>query len=226
MSKIRLAAFFFVLGITAILLQSWMQQALLIQGFSWVLTYFFPWFLVLLFSFLAALQMFGLLKSHVRFWLPIVSFLVLPSLFFAMNPIYEGDFNKSGKPKDWIENQILMDVMNLDSNFEGLVCVASPSCPFCVEAVQTKIYHVYKRGKVDALVYLGRGDTDVANQFRVNADAPEIPIVLNSAPDDGLDIDEKVIPVFLYIRDGKIIHLWRNEQLGFPALDWIESGLH
>jgi hypothetical protein len=52
-----------------------------------------------------------------------------------------------------------------------------------------------------------------------------MPIVLNSNPEGGLDIDEDVIPVFIFIRDAKIVHLWRNEQLGFPALDWIESGL-
>lgn len=225
MTKVQSIALYVILGVLIFLGKPWLQQTFINQGFSWVLSYLFPWVLVLLFSFLIAKNVFGLFKSNVRFWLPPLVFLILPALFFSMFPIYEGDFNQSGKPKDLSENQILSDVLSVKPDFEGLVCVASPNCPFCIEAVQTKIYHVFQRAKIDALVYLGFGDEDTVNKFRLNADAPEMPIVLNSNPEGGLDIDEDVIPVFIFIRDAKIVHLWRNEQLGFPALDWIESGL-
>lgn len=225
MNKFLSTLVFFLLGIATMLTNNWMQNALLTQGFSWVLSYLFPWFLILLFSLASSRSLFVSLKGKLRIWLPMVAFILLPGLFFAMNPIYEGDFNKSGKPKALTENQILSDVLRFDPDFDGLVCVASPNCPYCVEAVKTKIYRIFQRAKIDALVYLGIGDEQVAAVFREKAQAPEIPVVLNTAPDDGLDIDENVIPVFLYIRKGEIVHLWRNEQLGFPALDWIEAGL-
>lgn len=152
-----------------------------------------------------------------------VVFLLHLVIHFSLNPIYEGDFNKMGQTKSLVNNQILTDVLKLDSNFEGLVCVASVNCPYCIEAIRNKVNLVYERGKVNALVYLGAGDAELLRVFRVNTDAPNIPIVINSNLDGVIDIDEKAIPVFLYVKNKKIIHLWRNEQLGFPALDWIEN---
>lgn len=214
-----------MLGVLVIFGFEILQKWSIGTGFSWVFAYLLQWIIILLVSFLLARSLFKNLNSHFRIWLPILAFLILPGAFFAVNPVYQGDFNKRGLEKDISENQILTDVFNAYPDFTGFVCVASPSCPYCVEAVRTKIKFIHKREKIQTLVYLGAGDESIANQFKDLADAPDVNVVLNSNPESGIQLGESVIPVFIFIRDGKIVHLWRNEQLGYPALDWIESGL-
>jgi hypothetical protein len=172
-----------------------------------------------------ARELFNALKIKFKLVLAVFVFLISSGIYFAASPIYEGDFNKTGKSQNIRDNQILNDVLNYKPSFEGVVCVASPHCKFCIEAVKTKMNVLFHRNQIDVLVYLGFGDDKILGDFRVNTEAQEIPIVINSRPDLGLTIDEAVIPVFLFIRGGKIVHLWRNEQLGYPALDWMESKL-
>ena len=225
MKKALLSFVFFSTGLAGALTHANLFDWVISIGWSWTFAFALPWIVVVVFSGLFAFQLRKTLKNHFRIWVPLLSFLILPGLHFALNPIYEGDLNKFGKEKNWRENQILEDVLAFDSNFEGLVCVASPNCPYCVEAVQTKINAIHQRGHTDAIVYLGSGDEQWIPFFRDKTQAREVPIILNSHPEDGIDIDENVIPVFLYIKNQTVVHLWRNEQLGFRALDWIEKQL-
>lgn len=216
---------FFALGLVIAVLHGFVFNLALRMGFSWVVAYLTPWIVVVLSSIAAAYIVFKRTNQLRRLWLPVVVFAVIPAFHFVLNPVYQGDFNKIGREIELEENLILGDVLNFNSDFDGIVCVASPSCQYCIEAVRTKIRHLHQRGKIDVLVFLGFGNDTILNQFRVDANAFELPIVLNSNPALGIDIDESVIPVFMYIREQKIIHIWRNDQLGFPALDWIENKL-
>ncbi len=194
-------------------------------GLSWTLAYLFGWILVLLFSAATAYVCRKNILGHTRIWVPILAFAIPLAGYFATNPIYQGDFNKTGKVKDISENAILADVLATTPDFNGLVCVASPNCPYCLEAVQTRIQVLSKRNRIDVAVYLGFGDENTVAEFKERTDSKHVPFILNSEPDTGIDIDEPVIPIFLFIKDKKIVHLWRNDEMGYPALDWIEGGL-
>ena len=194
-------------------------------GLPWSFVYIQLWLVMLLFSVYTAILCWKILKGHTRIWVPILAFVIPLASYFAAAPIYRGDFNKSGVNQDITDNGILADVLTYKPDFDGVVCVASPHCPFCVEAVKDKMNLVFKRNKIDVLVYLAFGDDIMMQDFRKRAEAVTIPIIVNSNPNSGLDIDENVIPVFLFIKNNKIVHLWRNDQLGYPALDWMEGGL-
>ncbi len=192
----------------------------------WTVHYISIWIMVALFALLAAVQCWKTLRGHPRFWVTFLAFTIPLGAYFASNPIYQGDFNKLGVHVNYDhDNAILQDVLSYKSDFEGLVCVASPSCPFCIEAVRDKIQVLHKRGKVDIVVYLPNDDGTNFKNFRALSQAQDVPIIGNSRPEMGFDIEENVIPVFLYIKDNTVIHVWRNDQLGYPALDWIESRL-
>jgi hypothetical protein len=225
MKKNLFSAFFFALGLITAVFHGFVFNVALSIGLSWTFAYVLPWIIVVLTSFAAAYGVYTSFKNRSKIWLPIVLFAVNPATHFVFNPVYEGDFKKNGREVNLKENLILSDVLRHKADFEGLVCVASPSCPYCIEAVKMKIRHLYQRGKIDILVFLGFGNDDIVKQFRVDTDAHELPIIINSNPALGIDIEESVIPVFIYIREQKIIHIWRNDQLGFPALDWIENRL-
>jgi hypothetical protein len=194
-------------------------------GLPWTVLSILIWILILLLAAITAIHAFKILQGHSKFWVPILAFTIPLGSYFAANPIYEGDYNKLGTSKDIAENDILKDILGFKSDFNGLVCVASPHCPYCLEAVREKVQMLHKRNKIDVLVYMAFGDEKTIQDFRMRAESPNVPIIVNSNPNSGLDIDESVIPVFLFIKDSKIVYLWRNDQLGFPALDWIERGL-
>lgn len=195
-------------------------------GVSWTFSYILSWIVVILFSFITAF----LCRKHVlgkaRIWLPILAFVSPIGGYFASNPIYQGDFSKMGIEKSNSDNAVLADVLAYNPDFNGIVCVASPNCPYCVEAVRTKMKVLHKRNKIGVLVYLGFGDANTVEEFKERSNAHDVTFLLNSDPDGGIDIDEPVIPVFIYIKNGEIVHLWRNDQIGYPAMDWMESGLN
>lgn len=225
MKNTTLLVIFFAIGLLSAVFHTHLFDWVVNLGMSWTFAFLLPWILVSLFAGLFAWELRKRLKQHYKIWVPLLAFLLFLGLHFSLNPIYEGDLNKFGKEKKWQENQILEDVLAYDSNFEGLVCVASPNCPYCIEAVQKKINAIHKRGHVQIIVYLGNGGEQEILLFRDRAQAFEVPIILNSHPEDGIDIDENVIPVFVYIKNQTVTHLWRNDQLGYRALDWIEKRL-
>ena len=195
-------------------------------GLGWTLNYLLIWILILILSAHAALLCYKTLKGRAKYWTSVLALLIPLASFFAAKPVYEGDFNKFGAEVDYgQDNIILNDILNFKSDYNGIVCVASPTCPFCIEAVRDKIRFLHKRNKIDVAIYMPADDGSNFEQFRTSTQAFDVPIIANSRPDIGFDIQENVIPVFLYIQDGIVRHVWRNEQLGYPALDWIEKAL-
>jgi hypothetical protein len=224
MKKLNLELFYIIALIPAIFPKQLIGFGLSL-GLPWTMHYVLLWILVSVFAILTAIQCWKTLQGHPRFWATFLAFTIPLGAYFAANPIYQGDFNKYGKTQDILENDILSDVLIHNPDFSGLVCVASANCPFCIEAVREKINVMHKRNKVSTLVYISYGDSSIVEYFRELSGAPDIEIIVNSNPEGALDIDESVIPIFIFIQNGRIVHLWRNDQLGYPALDWIESGL-
>lgn len=225
MKKIGLELYYLLALIPAILPNHVSNFGLLL-GLPWTLNYVLIWLLVLILSGFSAFLCYKTLKGRARFLTPVLALVIPLGFYFAAKPIYDGDFSKTGTSVNYgTENIILQDILRYKSDFKGVVCVASPYCPFCIEAVRDKMRMLDQRKKTDVAVYLPSGEANLIQHFRDKTAAHSIPIVPNSNPEVGFDIDENVIPVFLYIQNQRIVHVWRNDQLGYPALDWIENGL-
>jgi len=195
-------------------------------GTSWTFAYLAPWFFTFFIAVLISRLVFQNLTGFKRTIFAIFALLIPVVTYFGINPIYEGDFIKKGRSTEFTKNQILNDILSEDPNFDGLVCVASPNCPHCVEAVKTKMAPMHKRNQSKVFIYLAFGDQSTVENFKKQSESGQTPLIVNSDIYGALDIDETVIPVFLYIKNGQIVHLWRNDQMGYPALDWIESKLN
>ncbi|MCH7535443.1 MAG: hypothetical protein IH948_06805, partial [Bacteroidetes bacterium] len=108
---------------------------------SWTLSYLMPRILILAVSIVLIAQIRQLLKktkSVLRIPAMIVVALLFPAIHFAVHPIYEGDLNKRGEEipeKRFIDNEIVNWINKSDADFQGLICIASPTCPHCVIAV-------------------------------------------------------------------------------------------
>ncbi len=226
MKKIILPLLFIILALTPLFFSNRLMQKLIEIKVSWTLSFLSNWIIVLMFSFLAGLILFKTMKGIKKYVFSALVFLAPLGIYFAVNPIYEGDFRKKASHLEISKNDILNDVLTYKSDFNGLVCVASNSCPYCVIAVRNHIRLLHSRNKVqDVLVFLNYGDESVVKDFREKTESPNVPIIVNSDPDGKIDLKTEAIPAFIYIKDGKIVHQWRNDDMGYPALDWIESGL-
>lgn len=133
---------------------------------------------------------------------------------FWINPIYEGDFNASGKK--------VHAGKTIDGITDDFVMVALPDCPFCHEAVQNlnKLQKRNPRLKI-GIVVLTAFESKLKS-FKAEANTK---INVNLAKDlDKLSvICGPSYPVFIQFQAGKIVEIWSNNELGAPAFDKLEA---
>lgn len=195
-------------------------------GFGWTISAITPWILILALSFTAMYSLLRRLRNQKGRWaLVLIPFLFL-GLNFAINPIYEADYIKTGEKLN-IKSHILLDSLNNRSeSFTGLVCIADVGCPFCKLATKNRL-NIIKQRLPESNVYITLNSSNEENIARYikESDAKNIDFLKIDKSKDVLELSKGKFPTFILINDGKIIHRWANSQLGFPALDKIESYL-
>lgn len=195
------------------------QLGLLRLGFSWTLSFAFPYFLLFLLGLAVALS----LKSSFRRYPKALRYLLFPVLFaspfalgFAIHPIYEGDYAKTGEK--------LSGKINFPNEGEtDLVVLTIPRCPFCREST-FRINRLQRRNPQMKIKYLVCStDPDAVDELRKDLD-PQIQIGLVQNLQEAIDLAEGRFPSFIKTEGERATYKWNNMQLGYRALDWIESG--
>lgn len=226
MKKNSIALIICTLAFLPLLKPSFLFDKLLQSNASWTLSFLSNWIVVFICGLIAGIILYKNLKGIQKYIFSLLVFLTPLGIYFAVNPIYEGDFRKKAITRDIDKNDILSDVLAYKKDFNGVVCVASNSCPYCVVAVRNHIRLLHSRNKAqDVLVFLSYGDETVIKEFREKTESSNVPIIVNTNAEGKIDLETAAIPAFIYIKKGKIVHQWRNDDMGYPALDWIESGL-
>jgi hypothetical protein len=80
--------------------------------------------------------------------------------------------------------------------------------------------------KSNIYITLNSSKQDYIDQYIQETDAHNIDFLRINESKELLELSQGVFPTFILIDNGKIVHRWKNSQLGFPALDKIESYLH
>ncbi|NQY68765.1 MAG: hypothetical protein HRT72_13715 [Flavobacteriales bacterium] len=198
---------------------------------SWTSSFVLPRFFVLAYSILLAFQIKRVLinKSKLMQYCVVIGiFLVFPAAHFAMYPIYEGDFDKVGQYIDeetFAENSLVQDVNDSLEGFEGLICIASPTCPHCVVAVRKLTRSKDRFPENEILVYMFSKDKEKVEQFKDYVGADNLMFRLVPESEGALKVCMGAFPSFVYFKENRIVHRWMNGDFGFRALDWIEAGL-
>ncbi len=197
-------------------------------GFGWMNSYLFPRLLLILFTSVLIAAIFPSLK------LPKVRKTVVGVLigvvcvggYLAINPPYVNDWFRTGTDMLGVadENPI-GNFLNRETNFDGLVCLALPDCPYCVEAIPNLEMLQERNPNVEIVVFVFAKDSTGVQSFNRHIGETDIPIYLVPSPKESIELCGGQFPTYLYFRNGKIIHRWFNSEFGYPALDWIESGL-
>jgi hypothetical protein len=215
---------YLVLSILIVFYNQVIFDTLIGWGFGWTISALTPWLLLFALSFTIMYVLLRKLRLQKGKW-----FLVLiPILFlgfnFIMNPIYEADYIKNGEELS-IKNHVLLDSLNnRTSSFTGLVCIADIGCPFCKIATKNRLNVIKERfPESEIFITLNSINQEYIDQYISETDAVNIGFLKFDKSKEILELSRGVFPSFILISDGKIIHRWSNSQLGYPALDKIES---
>ena len=189
---------------------------------SWTLSSILPKFLVLNLSVLGSWLLYTIYKKTWFWSIPIICSLIA----FISSPIYQGDYNKQGNANNTIKNNLIIERIKKENpKYNGLLAIVSATFPYCIDAVnRLKIMHKrspdldlsFTMHSQDSLQILRfKEKTNTINDTYYHTD---------NLTTIGM-LSQGSFPYFIYIKNGKIIHRWNNEQLGYRALDWIEQGL-
>lgn len=225
--RIIFGALLIIGAVTAVLKAEAIFWAGIENNFSWTLSKAAPWLIVLLASLIAVILIRSVFSR--KLWRNVFSIclpIVMLAFMFAMNPIYSGDYIRKGDALN-IKSHVLIDIVeNYKSDFNGLVAVVDYNCPFCREATKEKLRRMQDRNlNIDLALTLNTSDQTTIENYIKETDSESLKYLSHESSAELLNLTKGVFPTYFYIKNGQILHKWKNSQLGYTALDWIENGL-
>lgn len=200
-----------------ILIHERFEELSLNLGLSWTFSKIAPYLLqfiviVLLSAILA--QLIG--KNFGRKKLVLISSIILFSgISFAVNPIYEGDFNHTYE-------EVIAE--NIQDEFnEGLTMIALPGCKYCLERIET--LNNIKKYQKDLPIYVVILDNDsIATAHYSEILSSEIKVVETKNSKQLNQIVHGSFPAFIFAsNDSPTLYLWSQVGFGSGAMDWLSE---
>lgn len=197
---------------------------------GWMTSYLLP----------IALGVFLLITSLVLLWksiplnrLPkvIVSILLavaLMSSYLIFNPPYINDWHARGEKLD--EGHFLSAIEcgpdSTLSDFTGLIMLALPDCPYCIEAAENLKILQHRTDSSSVRILLASNSENYIRSFinRTQVSVQTISACSNIHVMN--DLSQGRYPAYLRVEEGEIVYRWSNGQFGYPALDMVENGLN
>ena len=136
------------------------------------------------------------------------------------------DYIKNGDSLN-IKEHILLDTLNKKrESTTGLICIADLGCPFCKKATRERLNIIKERLPASNIYITLNSDNQThIDQYISDTNAENIQFLKFKGSRAILELAKGRFPSFILVSDGKIIKRWGNAQMGFPALDVIESYL-
>ena len=183
-------------------------------GFSWTWSKLFPY---LFFPFLGFVIWLLFRKRvgnrGVRYALLVLSITLPFGIYFAVSPIYEGDFSN-----DSVQVELLPE---LQSNGPKLTVIAIPGCPFCMESIQRMKDFKKRNPELEIEYRVCSRDPDALVLYKDVADGA-FPIVLAENTEQMVSIAGESFPSFV-LTDGHTAKRWSNRTFGLAAMDEVED---
>ena len=226
--RIILSLILTLIGVLTIALGNGVFHYCVSAGYSWTFSALSSWIIIFICS---ALILWITLRAKEKKLLFIIVGITLSIAMIAGNfivrPIYQGDYTKKGQTVSISENSLLSIVLEKTPNYNGLICIASPTCPFCKEAAETRLKVMKERNpKLQIGIALFTSDSSNIERFQSETETENLDYYLSPDEKGTIDLCHGAFPTFIYIKDKKILQIWTNGEMGYPALDWIENGLN
>lgn len=214
-----------VLGSDAI-----MQFGMNSLGFGWTAAYVAPRLLMLLLTVLLVSVFWNAAQVGLRMKvvLGILLFSACVGGYLAVNLPYKVDWSRTGTDMSGKLDGNPIEVMlnEPQPDFNGLVMLALPNCPYCFEALPKVIAVKQRQPELDIAVFVFARDSGGVEFFKEHIGSVDFPVYLMTDRDFSKEICGGLFPAFLYFKEGKVVHNWAYNEFGYPALDWIENLLN
>lgn len=234
-TKIKNSVFIFLLAISTVVISYWSpvitNWLILSPTLSWTLGFVLPKILVLLLAIVIGRLVYKAL--HLKAWLKntisALATVALIGVYLVFNLPYLEDYSKNGFhifPETYQNNSVLNYVNKHNPDFNGVIALGSITCPYCKESAR-KFSKMHSRGKQqDIFYFLYTKDPEKLANFRVETDSQNLTYAMVPDQEGAWEMCKGVFPTYFYIKDQTVVYEWQNEQLGYPALSWIENKLN
>lgn len=195
-----------------------MEEFFLSQGFSHLWSKAIPYLATICFGLLLARLVYTRFRSNKKMAVVLgIFFAIVPFIaYFAVQPIYEGDFSRNGKTIS-IKNETTKKVQ------DGLLVLAIPGCPFCLESI-SHLKQMKKRRphlKIEFGIIATLDSAAIEPYKKAIDDKFSASFVANETL--FTNVTGSSFPTFVLIENGVAIQSWTNNEFGVRAKDWVEN---
>lgn len=192
-----------------------MENMFLNMGMSWTLSKMLPYVLFLILGILIYWLIRKRVKPKMYRWILLPVILIPIGIYFAVNPIYEGDFSNNVRTSDATDFKRLKK--------ERLTVIAIPGCPYCKGSISTlKKYITRTNKKVDFVVLSSHREMMADYEREAKGTKINVKLALTADIERLGELAGGSFPAFVY-KKGNEVHVWNNDGFGVRALDWVES---
>lgn len=221
-----------IIGFLTVRSQSVSDFALESLNSGWLASYLFPRILMLLLTLVLTSSVLSLFKSS-KILKTVIGVLIFGSCiggYLILNLPYIDDWNRIGTAiadDDITSAQPIEAFLNKpDKAYEGLICLALPDCPHCINSIPKLEMMLTRTDDLNFSVLVFADDSTGVDKFLSHIGPTEIPVFLAPAPEATYALSRGRFPSFLYVKNGKVVYRWSNGQFGYPAMDWVENRLN
>lgn len=194
------------------------ENSFLESGFGFTTSKVLPYIITLLIGLIIVFLLRSKLNfrnKFIRVGLKIIIVLIPVSVYFAVYPIYEGDFSNSFKV-------VKRSSDNSEVSGDKLYVISIPGCPFCKIAM-SKMLQLEERNPGLEIEYLVCSKDSSTLDFYAEINEGKIPVNLAEKPEKLMVLAEGTFPTYVVSRKNEPLKTWSNQNFGVRALDDVED---
>jgi hypothetical protein len=196
-----------------------MENIFLNWGWSHTMSKLTPYLLICILGILLmrfVLKSKRITKKKVKLSLAILLLIAPFGAYFALNPIYQGDFSQNGK-------QIKVRNAKTAAMENGLLVLSIPGCPYCFESIKS-LKLLKKRNPNLKIQFAVTGTEDKSYLVDYKKEANDVfEVVLYKNALTLVQETGAQFPAFVMIKNSQAIYTWTNDQFGVLAKDRLEN---
>lgn len=190
-----------------------MESFFLNLGLSYTWSKALPYILMIILGALIGIYLFRKSKSKVVRIISILLIAVPFGIYFAINPIYQGDFTNESRT---VEHSAATSELT----GKKLVVISLPGCGYCKESVE-RLKEVKKLHSNLSVEYVVTSSDSTTLEFYKEVIKGEFPLRLAENSDEMTKLAQGRYPSFVLVNEKEPMKVWVNNTFGVIAMDEV-----
>lgn len=194
-----------------------MESYFLDAGMSWTMSKVLPYLIMIFLGIVLWFIFKKLLKrinKFLRWTLLLIVFLLPFGGYFAISPIYQGDFSNNSLEVEKTE-------LNAELNGKKLAVITIPGCPYCLEAMDRLLKMKERVPELEVEYVVCSIDSTSVNWYKEKG-GDLINVRLAENREEMSKIAEHAFPTFVLVDNDHPLKKWSNDNFGVFAMDEVE----